>query len=68
MNVLTKENVQEIQLKIEEINEAITFLLENPEKAYEMGENGKRAVVEQLNWHEEEKKLIAWYKEILNNR
>lgn len=52
----------------EEINEAITFLLENPEKAYEMGENGKRAVVEQLNWHEEEKKLIAWYKEILNNR
>lgn len=48
-----------------EINEAITYLLNNPKEALQMGENGKRAVMNELNWTEEEKKLIAWYHELL---
>jgi glycosyltransferase involved in cell wall biosynthesis len=49
----------------EAIKAAITFLQENPEEAKQMGENGKKAVQEELNWGTEEQKLIAWYKELL---
>lgn len=47
------------------IKQAITFLKNNPEEARQMGENGKKAVLEELNWGTEEKKLIAWYHELL---
>lgn len=49
-----------------EIKEAISYLKNNPEEARRMGENGKKVVSEQLNWDSEEKKLIAWYKELLH--
>src|SRR5699024_7804743 len=42
-----------------EIKEAIDYLRNNPDEAYRMGENGKKAVMETLNWHSEEKKLIT---------
>ena len=33
-----------------------------------MGENGRRAVREVFNWSIEEKKLLALYEEILNDK
>lgn len=49
----------------EEIKEAIQYLQNHPEEAKRMGENGKKAVLEELNWGTEEKKLINWYYELL---
>lgn len=49
----------------EAIKQAISYLKENPEEAKKMGENGKQAVTEELNWGTEEEKLISWYQELL---
>ena len=49
---------------IEEISEAITFLVKNPDRAKEMGANGRRAILEEFNWGIEEKKLLALYRKI----
>lgn len=46
------------------IADAITELINNPEKAREMGENGKNATVMLFSWKHEEEKLINLYKEI----
>lgn len=48
-----------------EIQEAIDYLRNNQEEAKRMGENGKRAVLNELNWKEEEIKLIKWYNQLL---
>lgn len=48
-----------------QIKLAIETLQEDPALARRLGENGRRAVVEQLNWQHEEAKLIAWYKQLL---
>ncbi|GAB3058559.1 glycosyltransferase [Virgibacillus ainsalahensis] len=48
------------------IKEAFTYLRNNPEEAKQMGENGKKAVMEDLNWHTQENKLIRWYEQLLN--
>ncbi|HLS35013.1 MAG TPA: glycosyltransferase [Bacillota bacterium] len=50
------------------IKQAITYLLEHPDKAKQMGEKGRQAVMNELNWQEEAKKLISWYDKILKNR
>lgn len=47
------------------IAEAIRYLLDHPEEARRMGENGRRAVKEEFNWGVEEKKLLTLYGEIL---
>ena len=49
----------------EAIRKAISYLKNNPEEAKRMGENGKKAVAEELNWYTEEQKLISWYHELL---
>ena len=49
----------------EEIANAIRYLLDNPEEARRMGENGRRAVKEEFNWSVEEEKLLALYENIL---
>ena len=43
---------------IDEYVDAIEFLLKNPDRATEMGENGKRLVFTKYNWSFEEKKLF----------
>lgn len=48
-----------------QIETAIRRLLDHPEEARRMGENGRRAVAERFNWGVEEKKLLAFYEEIL---
>ncbi len=45
-----------------EIAQAVDYLIENDEVAREMGDNGKKAVLEKYNWSIEEKKLINLYK------
>ena len=49
---------------VEEIASAIRYLLDHPEEARQMGENGRQAVREEFNWGVEEKKLLALYEEI----
>lgn len=51
----------------EEIAEAILWLYNNPEKAREMGLNGKKSVKEKYNWEQEEKKLLQLYSQITVN-
>lgn len=50
---------------VDEIAAAVSYLLDHPEEARQMGENGRRAVKEEFNWGVEEKKLLALYEEIL---
>jgi len=50
---------------VEEIISAIRYLLDNPDEARRMGENGRRAVKEEFNWGVEEKKLLALYEDVL---
>ncbi len=49
---------------IDEISNAIKFLLDNPERAKQMGENGRRAVEQEFNWGTQEVKLLKLYKEL----
>ena len=50
----------------EEIAKAIEYLIEHPEEVKQMGENGRKAVLEKYNWEHEEKKLLRIYDELLN--
>lgn len=52
---------------VDEIAEAICYLLDNPDEAKRMGENGRRAVREEFNWSVEEQKLFALYEDILKD-
>lgn len=51
----------------QEIKQAIEYLRNHPEEARKMGENGKHAVLDELNWNSEEKKLIQWYEDLLTS-
>ena len=51
----------------EEIAKAVAYLIEHPDEAREMGENGARAVREKYNWENESKKLLGIYEEVLEN-
>jgi len=52
-------------LKPKEIAKAIEYLIEHPDEAKKMGENGRRAVLEKYNWENESKKLLEIYKKLL---
>lgn len=52
-------------LKPKEISEAIEYIISNPKEAEQMGQNGKKAVLEKYNWQAEEKKLFEIYKELI---
>lgn len=47
------------------IARAIDHLVQHPEAARQMGENGRRAVLERYNWSIEESKLLDLYKQLL---
>jgi len=47
---------------------AIDFLVKNPERARQMGENGRHAVLVRYNWAMEESKLIDFYRSIMEVR
>ncbi len=52
-------------LKAEEIARAIDFLVDNPEIAKQMGNNGKKLVEEKYSWEAEENILLKFYDDIL---
>ncbi|MBL7086919.1 MAG: glycosyltransferase family 4 protein [Candidatus Cloacimonetes bacterium] len=52
-------------LKLKEIVYATEYLINNPDVAQRMGQNGRKAVEEKYNWGIEEKKLFAVYQEVL---
>jgi glycosyltransferase involved in cell wall biosynthesis len=52
-------------LNPKEIAQAIEYLIEHPELRQEMGENGRRAVIEKYNWEQEAEKLLALYQRLL---
>lgn len=49
---------------VRQVGDAIRYLLEHPDEARQMGENGRRAVKERFNWGTEERKLLAFYQKI----
>jgi glycosyltransferase involved in cell wall biosynthesis len=49
----------------EDIARAIEYLIEHPEEARKMGQNGKKAVKEKYNWETESRKLIELYESLL---
>ena len=52
-------------LEPQEIAEAINFIIANPKEAQEMGENGRKAVLQKYNWGVEEEKLFRVYKKLI---
>ena len=49
---------------VEDIKNAITFFIKNPEKIKEYGINGRRMIEKFYNWDESAKKLLDIYKEL----
>jgi glycosyltransferase involved in cell wall biosynthesis len=52
---------------IEEISQAIRHLINNPNEAAQMGDNGREAVEKNYIWPSEEEKLVLLYKQILSS-
>ena len=52
-------------LRVEEIAQAILYLVRNPTIAVKMGESGKHAVEKKYNWNIEKVKLFKFYDELL---
>ncbi|MFA5386569.1 MAG: glycosyltransferase family 4 protein [Candidatus Paceibacterota bacterium] len=52
-------------LEPKEIVKAIEYLIKYPEKAKEMGKNGKKAVLEKYNWENESRKLLKNYEKLV---
>lgn len=48
----------------DEIAAAIEFLLNDRERAYWMGQNGRRAVFDEFNWASEEKKYVGLFRRL----
>ena len=46
----------------DEIAKAINFIIANDDLAKQMGQNGRKAIIEKYNWKNEEKKLLEFYK------
>ena len=49
----------------DEIAEAIRYLIDHPDDARRMGENGRKAIRGGFNWGVEEKKLLGLYEDIM---
>lgn len=47
------------------IAQAIDYLVQHPDEARQIGDNGRRAVLERYNWSFEEKKLLHFYDAVL---
>jgi glycosyltransferase involved in cell wall biosynthesis len=51
-------------LKPKEIAEALSWLLNNEDRARQMGLNGQKAVVDRYNWEQEARSLVATYDQL----
>lgn len=54
-------------LSVNEIADAIEYLLTHPKEAEEMGRRGQAAVIDHLNWNTQLPKLVRLYSELANN-
>lgn len=45
-----------------QIEDAIRYLINNKEKAYEMGQNGRKAIIQEYNWKTQEKIYLEIYR------
>jgi len=54
--------------KPEEIARAMEYLIEHPQEARQMGENGRRAVLEKYNWEKESERLREIYDAVLKEK
>jgi len=52
-------------LDINKIRQAMTYILDNPEEAENMGRNGRKAIKEKLNWEVHSQILLASYAQLL---
>ncbi|UCD52824.1 MAG: glycosyltransferase family 4 protein [Phycisphaerales bacterium] len=52
----------------EQIAEAMIYLIEHPQEARQMGENGRRAVRERYNWEHESARLLRIYETVLERK
>ena len=52
---------------VEDFRAAIKYLIENPREAYEMGQNGRRAVIAEYSWDSQYKKYIGVIQELLKS-
>ena len=52
----------------EAIANAINWIQNHPEKAIEMGKNGRKAIENEFNWEKESEKLADFYKQLLSLR
>jgi glycosyltransferase involved in cell wall biosynthesis len=48
----------------EQIENAIKFLIDNPLVAYQMGQNGRNAVVKKYNWRSQEKEYVNLFNKL----
>jgi glycosyltransferase involved in cell wall biosynthesis len=55
-------------LRVEDIAQAILYLIRNPIDARNMGESGKHAVEKKYNWNIEKEKLIMFYDKVLSRQ
>jgi len=51
-------------LEPKEIAKAVEYLIKHPDKAKEIGKNGRKAVLEKYNWENESKKLLEVYRQL----
>jgi glycosyltransferase involved in cell wall biosynthesis len=49
----------------QEIARAMAYLIDHPQEARQMGENGRRAVLEKYNWEKESRRLLQIYDTVL---
>ena len=49
---------------VDAVANAVRFFMEHPDRAREMGANGRRAVRETYNWEQQEKVLLDFYKTV----
>ena len=55
-------------LDAREIAKAVEYLIEHPDEAKKMGENGRKAVMDKYNWETESTKLLAVYDDLLKGK
>ena len=48
----------------DEVKAAMQFFLDYPDEAKRMGENGRKAIEDEFNWHKEEEKLFSLYQKV----
>jgi len=52
----------------DEIAQAMEYLIEHPQEARQMGQRGRRAVLETYNWEKESEKLLMIYDTVLSDK